>query len=121
MPVLMLRWRRRVARRTNTVARAGNRTRGMDRCARVSISPGSRMRCAMIGATLPLLDALGHLAKPGAVMFPSPTQRDPAPRHRANRAFDPDPRIDMHDDRADEHEAEKRMCEGPEAHHTDGE
>src|SRR5450755_4299377 len=111
MPVLelVLRSRRRLARRANTVARAGSRTRGMDRCARVSISPGSRMRCAMVGATLPLLDALGHLAKPGAVMFPSPTQGNPAPRHRANGPFDPDPRIDMHDDRTDEHEAEKRM------------
>src|ERR1700722_3991625 len=112
MPLLVLlvpRWRRRVARRTNSVARAGNRTRGMDRCASVSLSPGSRMRCAMTGATLPLLDALGHLAKPGAVMFPGPPRRDPAARHRTNRPFDPDPRVDVHDDRANEYETEKRM------------
>src|ERR1700691_4800413 len=111
MPVLVLvpRSRRRRARRANTAARAGNRTRGMDRCARVSISPGSRMRCAMIGATLPLLDALGHLAKPGAVMFPGPSRRDPAARHRTNRPFDPDPRVDVHDDCTNEYETEKRM------------
>src|SRR5271154_6442941 len=99
MPVVALRWRRRAARRANTVARAGNRNRGMDRCARVSISPDSRMRCAIMDATLPLLHALGHLAKPGAVMFPGPPRRDPATRHRANRAFDPDSCVDVHDDR----------------------
>src|ERR1700691_4648463 len=123
MPVLVLvpRSRRRRARRANTVARAGNRTRGMDRCARVSISPGSRMRCAMIGATLPLLDAPGHLAEPGAVMFPGPPGRDPATRHCANRPFDPDPCVDVHDDRADEYKAEERMRQRTEAYQIDGE
>src|SRR5580658_8299010 len=121
MPVLALRWRRRAARRANSVARAGNRNRGMDRCARVSISPGSRMRCAMIGATLPLLDVLGHVAKPGAVMLPGPPRRDPTTRHRANRAFDPDPGVDVHDDRTNEYESEKRVRQRTEAYHIDGE
>src|SRR5580658_8869877 len=93
----------------------------MDRCARVSISPGSRMRCAIIGATLPLLDALGHLAKPGAMMFPGPPRSDPATRHRANRAFDPDSCVDVHDDRTNEYETEKRMRQRTEPYHVDGE
>src|SRR6202167_2967179 len=123
MPVLVLvpRSRRRRARRANTVARAGNRTLGMDGCARDSISPGSRMRCAMIGATLPLLDAPGHLAKPGSVMLPGPARRDPATRHRANRPFDPDACVDVHDDRTDEYKAEKRMRQRTEAYQVDGE
>jgi hypothetical protein len=72
MLALAPRWRRRCARHANTGARAGSRTRGIDRCARISISPGSRMRCAIMCATLylPLLEALGHPAKTGAVMFP---------------------------------------------------
>src|SRR5580658_11479 len=121
MPGRTPKWRSRAARRANTVARAGIRTRGIDRCARVSISPGSRMRCAMIGATLPLLDTLGHLAKPGTVMFPRPARGNPAARHGANRPFDPDPGVNMHDDGADEQKGEKRMCERPETYQVDGE
>src|ERR1700674_5083800 len=93
----------------------------MDRCARVSISPGSRMRCAMVGATLPLLDALGHLAKPGPVVFPGPARRNPATGHRANGTLDPDSRVNMYDDRTDEHEGEKRMHQCTQAQHADGE
>src|ERR1700680_1163900 len=120
MPARTPKWRRRAARRANTVVRAGIRTRGIDRCARVSISPGSRRRCAMVGATLPLLDTLGHLAKPGTVMFPRPARSDPAAGHGANRPLDPDSRINVHDDRADENEGEKRMCKRPETHQVDG-
>src|SRR5580692_6247552 len=121
MPARTPNWRRRAARRAKTVVCTGIRTRGIDRCARVSISPGCRMRCAMVGATLPLLDALGHLAKPGTVMLPRPPWRDPAARHGANRPFDPNPGVNMYNNGADQYKTEKRVRQRPEPHQLDGE
>src|SRR6202051_3395021 len=66
------------------------------------------------------LDALAGLAEPRAMMLPGPTRRNPAARHRANRSFDPDPGVDVHDDGEDQDEREKGVQQIGDTNHSDG-
>src|SRR5580765_5944836 len=60
------------------------------------------------GARLLALPAR-HFAEPQAMMLPRPAVADLAARHRAHGTRDPDRRVDVHDDAADQHEAAERV------------
>src|ERR1700681_4425053 len=49
------------------------------------------------------------------MMLPSPAWRNRAACHRPNRTFYPYPGVDVHDDRAHQHERAERMQQGAEA------
>src|SRR5712664_1341950 len=66
----------------------------------------SEPRPALLRKALFGLDALADLAQPRAMMLPRPTGRHPAARHGANRSFDPDPGVNVHDDGEDQDERE---------------
>src|ERR1700694_707248 len=101
--------RRRWARAANTLVRSGKRSRGIAPSAKASIWPGSRMR------------RMSDLAEPGPVMLPRPARRHGAPEHGMQRALHPDRGVDVHQDRADQHERAHGVHQGGEANHADWE
>src|ERR1700683_476140 len=102
--------RRRAARLEKTLAGSGSRMRGIARSAKDSIWAGSRTRCT------------GHdLAKPGPMMLPGPPRCHPASSHRLDRSLHPDCRVDVDDDRADEHKRTHGVHDGCQTYDGDRE
>src|SRR5580700_6954115 len=104
-----LRARSRAARAANGAVRSGSRIRAIDRSAKASIWPGSRMR------------GMNDLAKPGPMMLPCPARCHGSPDHGVDGALDPDSRIDVNQNRADQYERAHRVHQRREPDHADRE